>query len=126
MGWVMQKNNEKLNGLISETVKNFASLSDADVIIGKPFVTPSGTTVIPVSKMTVGFLTGNGEYGEIKLFQPNKNYPSTAASGGVASVKPCGFLTEKDGEIKYVHCPSDVFERAYDTIEELLKNINEK
>ena len=122
----MQKNKEKLKGMISDTVKNFTELSDADVIIGKPIVTPSGSTIIPVSKMTVGFLSGNGEYGKIRLFQPNKNYPSTAAGAGVASVKPCGFLVEKDNDVKYVHCPSDVFEKAYDSVENLIKSIYEK
>ena len=59
---------EKKENLVKETLKNINMLSDADVIIGKPIMTARGTTVIPISKMTVGFLSGDGEYGKIKLF----------------------------------------------------------
>ena len=112
--------------LIDETLKNVNMLTDADVIIGKPIVTPSGSIIIPVSKITVGLLVGDGEYGKIKMFQSNKNYPSSTASGAVTSVKPCGFLVEKEGEISYISCPTDVFEKAFSTVEEVLKKINEK
>ena len=121
----MQKN-ERINETINETMKNFAMLSDADVIVGKPVLTPSGTTIVPVSKMTVAFLSGNGEYGKIKLFQPNKNYPSSTASGGIATVRPCGFLVEKGKSVRFIHCPSDVYEKALDSVEEFIKRINEE
>ena len=120
------QNSEKINDAINETMKNFTVLSDADVIIGKPLLTPNGTTIIPVSKMTVGFLFGNGEYGKVKIFQPNKNYPSSTASGGLTSVKPCGFLVEKGESLRFIHCPDDVYEKAFNSIEEFIKKINEK
>lgn len=120
MDAIKQKEN-----VINETLKNINMLSDADVVVGKPIITPNGTTIIPVSKITVGFLSGDGEYGQIKLFQPNKNYPSSTGSGAVASVKPCGFLVEKNDEVKYIHCPADVFEKAFATVEEVVNKINE-
>ena len=91
----------------------------------RAFLTPSGTTVIPVSKVTVGFLSGDGEYGQIKIFQPNKNYPSSTASGGVAAVRPCGFLIEKGKTVKYIDCPDNVFEKAIDTFDHLVAALNE-
>ena len=117
---------ERINDVFYETMKKFALLSDADIIVGKPVLTPSGTTVIPVSKMTIGFLSGNGEYGKIRMFQSNKNYPQSMASGGIASVKPCGFLVEKGKSVRFIHCPSDVYEKAFDSIEEFIKRINEE
>ena len=111
---------------INETMRNFANLSDTDVIVGKPILTPSGTTIIPVSKMTVLMLSGNGEYGKIKMFQSNKNYPSSMASGGLASVKPCGFLVEKGKTVRFVRCPTDAIDKAFDSVEEFIKRINEE
>lgn len=116
----------KKEKLISETMKNINLLSDADIIIGKPFATPSGTTVIPVSRVTVGFLSGDGEYGQVKIFQPNKNYPSSTASGGVASVTPCGFLVEKEGSVSFLNCPDNVFDKALDFVDKVIGELNEK
>ena len=112
--------------LIDETLKNVNMLTDADVIIGKPIITPSGSTIIPVSKITVGLLAGDGEYGKTKVFQSKKNYPSSTASGAVTCIKPCGFLVEKEGEVRYISCPNDIFERALSTVEEVFSKINEK
>ncbi len=122
----MQNKKDKNQTLIDEAIKNFSMLSDADVIIGKPLISPSGITIIPVSKVVVAMLSGVGEYGEIKLFQANKNYPKSSASGGITSVKPCGFLIEKEGKIDYIHCPTDALEKAFDSLEGWIKSLNEK
>lgn len=118
--------NKKLDVIITDAVKKMTELCDVNTIVGKPILTDGGSTIIPISKMTVGFLSGGGEYGEVKIFQSKNGYPHSGASGGLVSVKPSGFLIEKKGVVKFVHCPSDMFEKAFDTAEELFRNINEK
>ncbi len=122
----MQNKKDKNQTIVDEAIKNFSLLSDADIVIGKPLISPSGITIIPISKVVFAMLSGIGEYGEIKLFQGNKDYPKSTASGGITSVKPVGFLIEKEGEIKYLHCPTDVLEKAFDSVEGWFKSINEK
>ena len=123
----MDEYKEEIKNVINETLKNFTYLSDANTIVGTPVVTSGGTTVIPVSKMTVAFLSGGGQYGEIKMFQPNKNYPLSSGSGGIVSVKPSGFIVEERGRVKFVSCPEDYLEKATDglfkALEKLYENI---
>ena len=45
---------------------------NANSIIGTPVKTDDGTTIIPVLKITVGYLGGGGEYGDIKLITKEK------------------------------------------------------
>ena len=122
----MDEYKEEIKNVINETLKNFTYLSDANTIVGTPVVTSSGTTVIPVSKMTVAFLSGGGQYGEIKMFQPNKNYPLSSGSGGIVSVKPSGFIVEERGRVKFVSCPEDYLEKATDGLFKALEKLYEK
>ena len=107
-------------------MKNFSYLADAGTVVGAPITTASGVTIIPVSKMTVAFLSGGGEYGEVKLFQKNKDYPLSSGSGGLVNVKPCGFLVEAKGKTKYLPCPKDYIELAVDEVAKLLGGVDEK
>ena len=122
----MKEYNEEIKNIINDTLKNFGYLSDANTIIGTPVALSGETTVIPVSKMTVAFLSGGGQYGEIKMFQPNKNYPLSSGSGGVISVKPSGFIVEERGRVKFVSCPEDTLEKAADKLFGALEKIYEK
>ncbi len=37
------------------------TLTDADIIVGDPIVTADGTSIIPISKVSVGVVSGGGE-----------------------------------------------------------------
>lgn len=107
---------ESLNDAV-EAIRNFTNI---DVIVGSQITTPSGATIIPISKITVGLLSGEGEYGEIKLFQGNKKYPKSNGGGGLVTIKPYGFLVEKGRSVRFIACEKDVFEKAFDKIDEAL------
>lgn len=116
---------DKIENVITDAIKNMVSLTDVNMIVGSPIKSADGATIIPISRITVGFLSGGGEYGETKLFG-KKDFPYSGASGGMVSIKPSGFLVERGKSVKFIHCPSDVFEKAFDTCEEIIKNANEK
>ena len=120
----MKKQNKKDN--IIDVMENISALSNMDVIIGKQITTPNGNTILPVSKITVGLLTGSGEYGKVKMFSPNKDYPNSVAGGGVVTVKPFGFLVEKGKTIKFIECKPDVFDKTIDSVTSYFESINEK
>ena len=66
--------------------------------MGTPVQTPDGTTIIPVSKISVGFGGGGGD--------ASANDKSGAFGGGIGggvSVKPIGFLVSTgDGNVRYI------------------------
>jgi len=122
----MNNDNNEIKNVIDQTLKNFTFLSDANSIIGTPVKTSGGATVIPVSKMTVAILSGGGQYGEIKLFQANKNYPLSTGGGGIVNVRPSGFLVEEKGELRFISTPDDYIEKLADQAFGLLNKIYEK
>ena len=52
----------KISGIIETSLEQIRNVVDANTIIGNPINTPSGTTVIPVSKVMVGFASGGVDY----------------------------------------------------------------
>lgn len=112
--------------ILNDAIKSIGGVSDSVSVIGEPIVTKSGTTVIPISKITVGLISGTGEYGKVKVFSCNKNYPKSNAGGGVVSIKPFGFLVEKGKRITFLSAPTDYVDKAMDAALSILEDKNEK
>ena len=78
-------------------IKNFTEMETA---IGQPIHTQSGVTVIPVSKVSVGFATGGLDFGNKKILN-NQNFGGGGGTG--ISITPVAFLTVgKDAEVSLI------------------------
>lgn len=84
-------NENKLNDIIQTSLENVRSMVDANTVIGTPINTPGGTTIIPISKIAVGFASGGLDYnGKTAQEKANKNFGGGNGTG--VSVSPVGFL----------------------------------
>ena len=45
----------KIEGLVKTAMDKVREMADCETVVGKPIVTADGTTIIPVSKISVGF-----------------------------------------------------------------------
>ena len=92
------KENSNLSEMIGNSLKSLKELSDSETIIGSPIVTASGVTVIPVSKLSMGFVGGGLDYGKKIKSKPDvKEYsegkPNFGGGGGTGiSLVPVAFL----------------------------------
>ena len=106
----MENNQNYLEELINSSIEKIRNLAEANTIIGDPIVSPTGKIIIPVSKVSVGFVVGGGQYNSINKKAP---YPLAGGSGGGLSVTPIGFIVEDGEEVKFV----DVEDKsAYQTV----------
>jgi len=80
---------EDFERILKETVDNIKAACDCDDIIGKPIVNGDGTIILPVSKISYGFVAGGGG---AKNQSIKESSPYASASGGGMSVTPVGFL----------------------------------
>ena len=81
-----------------EGVKEFTGM---DTVIGNAINTPSGVTVIPVSKVSVGFAGGGIDYGNKKMISP-PNFGGGSGTG--VSITPIAFLTVgPDATVNLIH-----------------------
>ena len=121
----MQKasSDNKIREMMSSAIKDLNAMVDVNTIMGKPFNLSDGKTVIPVSKVTFGFLTGGGEYGEVKSYSDKASLPFSGGSGAVVSLKPSGFLIDDGDRVRLVSVSNSVYEKAIDSFEEFVKGL---
>lgn len=96
----------KMNDMISTSLTKIRELVDAQTIIGDPINTNGGTVIIPVSKVTVGYVTGGLDYSSKKdegQAKPNAQKNFGGGGGTGVSVVPVGFLTvNADGNVSFL------------------------
>lgn len=116
---------KKMDNFLEKTAERLTGIVDVNTVIGKPLQTASGAQVIPFTKVTMGYLTGGGEYGDVKKVEENECLPFAGGAGTVVNVKPAGFLIDDGKECRVVRITDDaldgVIERAGDIIAKLLK-----
>lgn len=83
-------NENKLNEIIQTSLENVRSMVDANTVIGTPISTPNGTTIIPISKISVGFASGGLDYAGKASQEKGKNFGGGNGTG--VTVSPVGFL----------------------------------
>ena len=121
----MAEKDRKIHNLIDVSLENLHSIADVNTIIGQPIITASGLQVIPFSKVTMGNVSGGGEYGDVKVVKEIDGMPFAGGSGGVVSMKPMGFLVDDGTTCRVLRIsdePLDNFiERATDILREVMK-----
>lgn len=118
----------KIKDLINDTFTQIKTISDSKTIIGEPIISDFGTTIIPVSKATVGFVLGAGEYCNLDGRRFPITYPMAGGSGGGVNLTPIGFLVENSLGIKFIPACStiDSVQKVLDICEKGIKILEGK
>jgi sporulation protein YtfJ len=116
----------KMSDIIKASMDGIKSFTDMETVIGNAITTPSGVTVIPVSKVAMGIATGGIDYGRTDR-EDNQNFGG--GGGTVLAITPIAFLAVgKDAEVCLIHISSsstyvdkivDLVERSPEIIEKI-------
>ena len=106
----------KIKSLVDTSLDKIRNMVDVNCVIGEPVTLPDGTALIPISKVSVGFVSGGGEYSDLNTKRNLDEFPMAGGTGGGYSVAPIGFFVLKNNKFKMVHADKS---SAYLT---LLKN----
>lgn len=122
----MAEKNEKINELIDSSLENLDTLADVNTVIGKPIVTASGFQVIPFSKVTMGNLSGGGEYGDVKIVKETDSLPFAGGSGAVISMKPMGFLIDDGKSCRILRITDEPIDNLIERAGEIIHDVMAK
>ena len=92
----------KIPEIIRSSLESIRSMVDANTVVGEPIIA-AGTTIIPVSKISVGVATGGVDYNPKREDQPR---PQNFGGGGGTgmTLAPMGFLViDKDGDVEFLN-----------------------
>lgn len=89
-----------IGSIIGTAVDNLKELAGTETVIGNPIVTANGTTVIPVSKISLGIASGGVDYNSKKpQAKHDKNFGGGGGTG--VNIAPVAFLiVSPDGRVE--------------------------
>lgn len=107
--------NSQINSMMDIAMSKIKEMVDVNTVIGTPITTPDEITLIPVSKVSVGFVTGGSD------FPVKDNSGFGGGNGAGIKIDPIGFLVIKDGNVRMIN----IAPPAGTTIDRLVEMIPE-
>ena len=125
-----------IESIMTTTMENIRDMVDVNTVIGEPVTTQDGSTIIPISRVSFGFVAGGGEY---RCPAPTKladaaceRMPFAGGTGAGVTIQPMGFLVSSASSVRLLpaqpYAPADrIIELAPQLmceLKEFLKNKN--
>ncbi|MBE5790705.1 MAG: GerW family sporulation protein [Clostridia bacterium] len=117
-----------IEGLMASTMENIRDMVDVNTVVGEAVQTSDGSTVIPISKVSFGFVAGGAEYksGGYRTEKENGALPFGGGSGAGVSVSPMGFLVINEGSVRMLSARCDQpAEKLVEMIPQLANDIKD-
>ena len=117
-------NNEMpLKQIIDAALSQIGNVADVNTVIGEPIILPSDVTLIPFSKVSVGFASGGTDFGG-KNPRPDGSAYFAGGNGAGVCVTPLGFIAVENGKVRLIdlknpdsfNAPDDPVNKAFDSI----------
>ena len=87
-----------LPNMLENTIAKIREMVDVNSVVGNPITTPDGVTIIPISKVSVGFGGGGSDF--VSRNANKHENPFGGGAGGGVKVTPIAFLIVKEGSVR--------------------------
>lgn len=112
---------EHVEKVLGNAIDGLKKMIDVDSVIGNPIKINDSTTIIPVSKVSMGFVSGGSSFDK----QANTDNFGGGAGGGI-KISPVAFLVITDGNVRLVNVSDspDQTDKLFTKIPELIDQIS--
>lgn len=106
------------------SMESIREMVDVNTVVGDPVQTQDGSTIIPISKVSFGFVAGGGEYLCGTMRPQTEEMPFAGGAGAGVSVHPMGFLVCSQSGVRLLsaNCASPM-ERIVEMIPQALEGL---
>lgn len=113
-----------IESLMGTSMESIREMVDVNTVVGDPVQTQDGSTIIPISKVSFGFVAGGGEYPCGTMREPTEEMPFAGGAGAGVSVHPMGFLVCSQNGVRLLsaNCASPM-ERIVEMIPQALEGL---
>lgn len=116
--------NHPIENLMKTTMENIREMVDVNTIIGDPIKGDGNTLILPISKVSFGFVSGGSEFNASVSSENLKNYPFGGGSGSGISIKPVAFLVLKDDSVRLLPLNAEnTYEKIVDLVPQIMDMI---
>ena len=118
--------NHPLPDMMGLSMAKIKDMVDVNTIIGDPIQTPEGVTIIPVSKVKIGFAGGGSDFAP-KGYPASKNNAFGGGSGAGVTITPVAFLIVKGESVRMMPVAepaSNSLERLVEMLPELIDQVS--
>ena len=115
-----------IEGMMTTTMESIRDMIDVNTVVGEPIATADGSTVVPISRVSFGFVAGGGEYGD-KAAAPAQDAADAPFAGGAGAgvtVQPLGFLVTGPDAVRLL--PAQCYQpidRVIDLIPQVIADV---
>lgn len=116
----------QIGEIMGVTMDRIKEMIDVNTIVGEPIRTPEGITIIPVSKVSVGFASGGSDF--VPKNQTSGKNPFGGGSGAGVNIAPVAFLVVNKDRVRLLPVAppaSGVAERVVEMVPELVDKVTE-
>jgi sporulation protein YtfJ len=110
-----------IDNLMKSTMENLKDMIDVNTIVGDSVITKDGALIIPISKVSFGFVSGGTEFDSNKGRSEGGDFPFGGGSGAGFSIKPVAFLVIKGESIRLLSVDDrNTYDKIVDTFPQIL------
>ena len=110
----------KMSDIIRTSLEGVKEFAEKDTFIGDVIVTPSGVSIIPVSRVSIGFATGGVDYAN-KRISPTQNFGGGGGTG--VSITPIAFLTvSPDAQVNLIPVAESTLPSAVGRVADVIES----
>ena len=124
--------NHPLADMMATTMGKIHEMVDVNTVIGDPIVTAEGVTVIPVTKVSIGYGSGGSDFAT-KNYPANRENAFGGGAGAGVQITPIAFLIVRGESVRLLPVAEPastsvdrIIEMVPDLIEKVEGFINEK
>jgi sporulation protein YtfJ len=121
------ENKHPLGDLMTTTMQKIREMVDVNTVVGEPIRTQEGITIIPVSKVSMGFASGGSDFAT-KNQPAGKDNCFGGGSGAGINIIPMGFLIIKDDSVRMLPVappPGNTVDRVVEMVPDLVDKVTD-
>ncbi|WP_102400837.1 GerW family sporulation protein [Haloimpatiens massiliensis] len=118
--------NNPIETFMKTTMENIKDMVDVNTIVGTPIESKDGSLVLPISRVSFGFVAGGSEFANCKASGDNPDFPFGGGSGAGVTVKPVAFLVIKPDSLRLLSLDQkNTYDKVIDTMPQIIDTIKD-
>ena len=121
----MNEQKHPINELMSTTMEQIKAMAGANTIVGEPIHTEGGVTLIPVSKISIGFASGGTDFSSKNAAAKN-NFGG--GSGAGVYITPVAFVIVNGTNVRILPvspAPASTVDRVVEMVPEMFDKVTD-